>query len=112
MDRGGRHEIEESIPVHILHHRLLPARDHERVLLDVARRGERVVLRDDAPGVFLDIGHGEERTPGMHPTRRFHDGPRRSPRHIKLAVSVIGVRLEDADVSGQMCLGVLPLSIA
>src|ERR1700694_4431686 len=36
--------------------------------------------------VLLDVGHGEERAAGMHPTRRLHDGPRTSPGLIEPVV--------------------------
>ena len=48
----------------------------------------------------------------MHPTRRFQDWSRLSVRQIKLAVSVIGVRLQDAGVFRQMQLRMFALAIA
>ena len=81
--------------------------------LDRDRRQRDLLLaRGLAPGVLLDVGHGEERAPGMHPTRRLQDGPRTSPGQIELVVPVIGVRLQDAGISGQMRLRMLALAIA
>ena len=76
--------------------------------LDRDRRQRDLLLaRGLAPGVLLDVGHDEERTPGMNPTRRLPDRARLPVQQIKLVVAVIGVRLQDAGISRQMRLWML-----
>ena len=50
-DRDAGHEVEEAVAVHVLHHDALPARDDQRVLLDVAGGGPRLVALDDRAGL-------------------------------------------------------------
>lgn len=65
-----------------------------------------------ATGILLEIGHGEERTPRVRPAGGFPDGTRISPRQIELVIPVIGVGLQDTDISGQMALGMFALAVA
>jgi len=60
-----------------------------------------------APRILFDVGHGEERTPRMYPTRRFPDRSRMAPSQIELVIPVIGVGLQDAGIPSQMRLGML-----
>ena len=65
-----------------------------------------------ASRVFLQIGHGEERAPRMHPAGGFLDGAGLALRLIELGVTAKGVGLQDAAVSGQMRLRVRAAAIA
>ena len=38
------------------------------------RERDRLLARSAASGVLLNVGHGEERAPGVNPTPRLHDG--------------------------------------
>ena len=76
------------------------------------RQRDFLFARGLAPGVLLEIGHGEERAPRMDPTRRLPDRARLSARQIELVVAVIGVGLQDAGISRQMRLRMLAPAIA
>ena len=65
-----------------------------------------------AARVLLDVGEDEELPARMRPTRRLQDRARLAVRQIELVVAVVGVRLKDAGVSGEMRLRMLPAPVA
>lgn len=54
--------------------------------------------------VFLEISHGEERTPCVHPAYRLLDRTRFAVAKIEPVVAVIGVGLQYPGITGQMRL--------
>src|SRR5256884_2025532 len=48
-DRDAGHEVEVAVPVHVLDHGPLAARDHQRILLGVRGGRPEVLARDDLP---------------------------------------------------------------
>src|SRR5207302_4208848 len=48
-DRDAGHEVEVAVPVHVLDHGPLAARDHQRILLGVRCGRPEVLARDDLP---------------------------------------------------------------
>jgi hypothetical protein len=58
-------------------------RDHRRLLaLSLATR------------ILGQIHYHEERTPGVHPTGRLQDRPKRAAGFVELAIAAIGIGLE------------------
>ena len=76
------------------------------------RQRDLFLARGLASRVLLDVGHGEERAPGVHPTRRLQDRSGTPSDLIELVVPVIGVRLQDTGIASQMALRVLAPAIA
>ncbi len=57
-----------------------------------------------APGVLGEVGHDEERSAGMDPAGGFLHGTGHAAGFIELAVTLIGVGLQDGAIAGQMRL--------
>src|SRR5450631_2817451 len=76
------------------------------------RQRDFLFARGLATSVLLDISHSEERAPGVRPTRRFPNGAGLSRSQIELVIPVIGVRLQDTGILGQMRLGMFAFSVA
>src|ERR1700681_2288834 len=75
------------------------------------RECDFLLARGLATGILLDIGHGEERTPRVRPAGCLPDRSGTTPSQIELVIPVIGVRLQDTGISGQMPLGMLSFSV-
>ena len=58
------------------------------------------------------IRHHEEWPSGVDPTGSFQDRSRRAATLVKLAITFIGVSLEDPGVVGQVCLGMFAGPVA
>ena len=77
------------------------------------RERDRFLARSLPPGVLLQIGHGEERAPGVDPAPRFQDRDRDfGSGKVELAITIEGVGLEETGISGQMALRMLALAVA
>jgi hypothetical protein len=76
------------------------------------RDGRWCSVRRPSPGAGFDIGQHEELAPGMAPAGGFEDRPGTSVRFVQLAVSAIGVSLQDAAIVRQMALGMFTGSVA
>ena len=76
------------------------------------RERNRFLARSPPPGVLLNIGHGEERTPGVSPAPHLRDRTGTSFGQIERAIPVKGVGLEQPGISGQMALRMLAFAIA
>src|ERR1700736_7048824 len=76
------------------------------------RECDFLLARGLATGILLDVGHGKERAPRVRPAGCLPDRSGTTPSQIELVIPVIGVRLQDTDVSGQMGLGMFALAVA
>src|SRR5437764_10191768 len=76
------------------------------------RQGDFLLARGLATGILLDIGHGKEWTPRVRPAGCLLNRSGTTPSQIELVIPVIGVRLQDTDVSGQVRLGMFALAVA
>ena len=77
--------------------------------------GERwkLLLSDSlAARVLLDVGENEELAPRMRPARRLPDRAGLAVRKIELVVAVVGVRLQNADISCEMRQRMLAARVA
>src|SRR5436190_22062290 len=76
------------------------------------RQCDFLFARGLATGILLDVGHGKERTPRVRPAGCLLNRSGTTPSQIQLVIPVIGVRLQDTDVSGQVGLGMFALAVA
>ena len=78
---------------------------------DRRQHRRRLALRGPARAAS-DVGQHEELPARMGPTCRFQDRPGLASGLVKLAISAIGVRLQDAGIPGQVALWMLTALIA
>ena len=76
------------------------------------RECDRAPACGPPPGVLRNVGHGEERTPGVRPAPDLQDRTGMSLGQVERAIAVKGIGLEQPGVSGQMALRVLAFAVA